>query len=29
MAILRQGFYQVVNGNGQFNTGSAIGQEQV
>jgi penicillin-binding protein 2B len=24
--ILRQGFYQVVNGNGQFNTGSAIGQ---
>lgn len=26
MAILRQGFYQVVNGNGQFNTGSAIGQ---
>ncbi|HEM6338525.1 TPA: penicillin-binding protein 2 [Streptococcus suis] len=26
MAILRQGFYQVVNGSGAFNTGSAIGR---
>ncbi|WP_156009867.1 penicillin-binding protein PBP2B [Streptococcus ruminantium] len=26
MELLRQGFYQVVNGNGRFNTGSAIGQ---
>lgn len=25
MALLRQGFYQVVNGGGRFNTGSAIG----
>ncbi|HFI0448412.1 TPA: penicillin-binding protein PBP2B [Streptococcus suis] len=25
MALLRQGFYQVVNGTGRFNTGSAIG----
>lgn len=25
MGILRQGFYQVVNGGGRFNTGSAIG----
>ncbi|MBY5023712.1 penicillin-binding protein PBP2B [Streptococcus suis] len=26
MALLRQGFYQVVNGSGRFNTGSAIGR---
>nr|WP_239023598.1 penicillin-binding protein PBP2B [Streptococcus suis] len=25
MSLLRQGFYQVVNGSGRFNTGSAIG----
>ena len=25
MALVQQGFYQVVNGNGRFNTGSAIG----
>ncbi len=25
MALLRQGFYQVVNGGGSFNTGNAIG----
>ncbi|HHT7828988.1 TPA: penicillin-binding protein PBP2B [Streptococcus suis] len=26
MSLLRQGFYQVVNGSGRFNTGSAIGR---
>ncbi|MGO0036836.1 penicillin-binding protein PBP2B [Streptococcus suis] len=26
MALLRQGFYQLVNGGGRFNTGSAIGR---
>ncbi|MBS8097917.1 penicillin-binding protein 2, partial [Streptococcus suis] len=25
-ALLRQGFYQLVNGGGRFNTGSAIGR---